>query len=94
MPFVKGQSGNPGGRKKLDGDLRELARSKAPAMLQILIGIAENEESTDKARTTAAAHVLDRAYGRPATMLGDRDGNPVDWIDIIKAATHRAYAGE
>jgi hypothetical protein len=89
MPFVKGQSGNPGGRRKVDGDLRELARSKSPEMLQVLIGIAEDESKPAAARTNAASAVLDRAYGKPAQMLGDSDGNPLDWIDVLTLARAR-----
>lgn len=89
MPFAKGKSGNPGGRPKEHGDLRELARAASPRMLQHLIDIADDEENSAKARTTAASHVLDRAYGKPAQTLGDGDGNPLNWIDALKAAQGR-----
>lgn len=88
MPFVKGQSGNPGGRKKEAGDLRELARAASPEMLQILIDLAKTSVS-DRSRVTAANAVLDRAYGKPAQTLGDGDGNPVEWVDLIRAARER-----
>ena len=93
MPFVKGQSGNPGGRIKVAGDLRELARSASPRMLQILIDLAENATS-ERSKATAANSVLDRAWGKPQTTLGDGDGNPLEWVDIIKAATQRVTSGE
>ena len=88
MPFVKGQSGNPGGRKKESGDLREMARAASPDMLQILINLAKTSAS-DRSRVTAANAVLDRAYGKPAQTLGDGDGNPVEWIDLLRAARER-----
>lgn len=62
-------------------------------MLEILIDLAENAAS-ERSRVTAANHVLDRAYGKPAQTLGDGDGNPLEWVDLIRAATQRAAASE
>lgn len=90
MAFAPGQSGNPGGRPKADGTLRDLARSKAPAMLQVLIDIAENEEKAAPARVTAASAVLDRAYGKPPSTLGDENGDPMSWVALLEAARSRA----
>ena len=92
MPFAKGKSGNPGGRPKEHGDLREMARAASPRMLQTLIDIADDEQASHKARTTAASHVLDRAYGKPAQTLGDGEGNPVEWVDLLRAARERTDA--
>lgn len=94
MPFVKGQSGNPGGRAKVDGDLRELARAKSPAMLKVLIDIAQDKTKSPAARVTAASTVLDRGYGKPAQTLGDADGNPLTWVEFLTGARSRALADE
>lgn len=94
MAFVKGQSGNPGGRKKVDGDLRELARAKCPKMLQILAKIAEDEKKPTAARVTAASAVLDRGLGKPVQMLGDGDGDEISWLEFLTGARKRAQADE
>jgi hypothetical protein len=94
VAFQKGQSGNPGGRKKIDGDLRELARSKCPKMLKILAEIAEDESKSTAARVTAASAVLDRGLGKPMQMVGDDDGNPISWIEFLTGARSRALRDE
>lgn len=92
MAFQKGQSGNPGGRAKVDGDLRELARAKSPEMLDVLVKIALDEDKAAAARVTAASAVLDRGYGKPPQSLADPDGNPISWMDFLLGARSRALA--
>jgi hypothetical protein len=91
VAFVKGQSGNPSGRPKLvEGqNMRELARAQTPAAIKTLADIMGNEELSEAARVSAANSLLDRAWGRPAQTLGDGDGNPLEWVDLIKAAQGR-----
>jgi Family of unknown function (DUF5681) len=45
-PFVKGQSGNPGGRPRIVGELRDLARAHAPAAIQELARLALKAKAT------------------------------------------------
>lgn len=90
MAFVKGQSGNPAGRAKaatLD-EIRSIARRASPEMVKLLIDIARSSQS-DRAKVAAANAVLDRAYGKPAQMLGDNDGNSISWMDFLLAARSR-----
>lgn len=96
MAFVKGQSGNPNGRPKKATieDLRELARSKCPEMLDVLVKIAQDEQKNASARVTAASAVLDRGYGKPPQSLADPDGNPISWMDFLLAARSRAFADQ
>jgi CRP-like cAMP-binding protein len=65
-PFQPGQSGNPAGRPRVVGEIRDLARAKGPAALEILMAIAEDADKPAAARVAAATALLDRGYGRPA----------------------------
>ena len=67
-PFEKGRSGNPGGRPKVEGEIRELARQHTITALRILIEIAERGEN-ESARVTAANAILDRGWGKPAVPV-------------------------
>lgn len=69
MPaFAKGRSGNPGGRPKEHGDIRELARKHCPRAIAVLVEIMEHGER-EQARIGAAEALLDRGYGKPAQEI-------------------------
>src|SRR5688500_1805009 len=65
MPFVKGQSGNPGGRPKVVGDVQTLARERTTAAISALTEIVEDRQAPPAARVSAATALLDRGYGKP-----------------------------
>ena len=67
-PFVKGQSGNPGGRPRIVGELRDLARVHAPAAIQELARLAMKAKS-ETARIAAIRELLDRGFGKPTQFV-------------------------
>jgi hypothetical protein len=71
-PFGKGESGNPGGRPRVEGEIRELARQHTGTALRTLIEIAERGEN-ESARVAAANSVLDRGWGKPAVPVVPAD---------------------
>ena len=65
-PFQPGQSGNPGGRTKLEGEMMKRCREAGPAAADFLIGVALGRvpEANVRERIVAAGMVLDRAFGK------------------------------
>lgn len=67
--FAKGVSGNPGGRPKALGDLRDIARQHTDEAIQVLIAVMGNAKAAPSARVGAATALLDRGWGRPTVTV-------------------------
>jgi hypothetical protein len=82
MTFVKGQSGNPSGRKKDDAplmELRAIARQYTNEAILALVAALDDE----KTRVPAAIALLDRGYGRPAQAITGADGETPIQIMVV-----------
>ena len=62
--WAKGTSGNPSGRPRASFDLAEMAKAHGPAMLDVLVSIALDEQAPTSDRVRAAEAVLSRGHGR------------------------------
>ncbi len=66
--FVKGQSGNPGGRPKLSPEFKEALDDLEPVALEVLRLVMERHPSSPEAGQ-AARYILNRKYGNPPDSL-------------------------
>lgn len=74
--FRKGQSGNPGGRPKTVGHVRDLAQAHTEDAIRALVGVIKSTKAPPAARVSAATALLDRGWGRPAQPIGGAEDLP------------------
>jgi hypothetical protein len=75
-PFVKGQSGNPGGRLRAPLDVQELARAHTKEAVLALVQALDDPRHA----VSAAVALLDRGWGRPTQHIaGDADAGPTHY---------------
>lgn len=75
--WVKGQSGNPRGRKSARNmadelDIQALARQHTRPALRCLVDITKDKTAPPAARANAASTLLDRGYGRAPQTITHR----------------------
>lgn len=83
MTFVKGQSGNPSGRPKVVGEIRDLARKHGPDAIRRLVELSRS--SNGQVSVAACREILDRAYGKAAQPQTGEDGEgPVEIVLVSR----------
>lgn len=80
-PFKPGQSGNPGGRPKIIGDLKLLAREHTNEAVKTLVEVMKSVKAPPAARAFAANSLLDRGYGKP-TQHVEANVNLLDGLNF------------
>lgn len=73
MPFVKGQSGNAGGRPKKVGEVTDLARTHTTEAIESLVYWMQQRDNPP-ASVAATNALLDRGYGKAAQVNLNDEG--------------------
>ena len=72
--FVKGESGNPGGRPKVPDEVKTILKGATVQAAQLLVETITSEEASYSMRLDAAKEVLNRVYGKsPQPIDGELD---------------------
>ena len=87
--WVKGQSGNPGGRPKMPEDLKRAMQGLAEDAIKVLREALSSDD--ERVRIMAAGHVLDRGYGKPiqAVDLTAKTDLGASHLEALQAITRR-----
>ena len=66
MPFQKGQSGNPRGRRSapVDKTIMGMAKAHTDKALRALLDVLESRSASHQAKVAAANSILDRGWGK------------------------------
>lgn len=78
--FVKGKSGNPGGRPKVPEPFKELVQSKSVPALERIIEIMENPASKPGDVFMCAKLILEYAYGKPKESMSLTHNTDGDFV--------------
>ena len=94
MKFKPGQSGNPGGRPKVLGEVQTLARQYTTEAIEALVAIMRNKQAPPAAVALASNSILDRGYGRPAqTIAASVNRQAPDEMSDAELLAIAAYGG-
>ena len=70
--FVKGKSGNPGGRPKrtaAEAEAVRMMKELTPEAVGVVVSILRSDKASNYAKLQAAEIIFNRAMGRPETYL-------------------------
>lgn len=96
-PWPRGQSGNPGGRRRksaADRQIEHLAREASADAFNTVRGLMTSADS-DRTRLAAALAIIERAHGKPGELLAEPVESPeaATLAEQAEAVMQAALAG-
>ena len=82
--FLKGYSGNAGGRPKDEHNIAALARSYSTEAIETLIDLMRNARD-DRVRGTAAQALLDRGFGKSKVEIQNTNADFRDALEQVQS---------
>ena len=82
--FLKGKSGNPGGRPRDEQKVAELARSYTKEAIETLVELMRSGND-ERVRGTAAQALLDRGWGKPKIEVVSDEAGYVQALRAVAA---------
>ena len=81
--FMKGHSGNAGGRPKDEHNIAALARSYSTEAIETLVELMCDARD-DRVRGTAAQALLDRGFGKPKVEIQNTNADFRDALEQVQ----------
>ena len=87
--FLKGHSGNAGGRPRDDNKVAELARSYTTEAIDTLVDLMRHGKD-DRVRGTAAQALLERGWGKPRVeVVATHKSNSESFIKALQEVAEK-----
>lgn len=81
--FIKGKTGNPGGRPKIPPEIKEAIKAATLPAVETLVKIMEATESSNSDRIKCAEILINKSLGKNYQAVPEEKENSEDKVEII-----------